>query len=85
MFVCVVDNRSKARRKITAKDFTIFNQPDDESFPRMSPQLAVAAYQYLSTCEYLLTVNLGVTILIPVSNYDYRLRSSDVSTSICHC
>jgi len=44
------DNRVKAPRKSHVKDFSIFNQPDEQNYPRLSPQLALATFQYLSTC-----------------------------------
>jgi len=44
------DNRVKAPRKSHVKDFSIFNQPDEQHYPRLSPQLALATFQYLSTC-----------------------------------
>jgi len=44
------DNRVRAPRKSHVKDFSIFNQPDEQNYPRLSPQLALATFQYLSTC-----------------------------------
>ena len=46
------DNRVKAPRKSRVKDFSIFNQPDEQNYPRLSPQLALATFQYLSTCAF---------------------------------
>ena len=34
------------------QDFSVFNQPDDDNRHIMSPQLSVAAFQFLSTCKY---------------------------------
>ena len=45
------DNRVRAPRKMHVKDFSVFNQPDDHNYPRLSPQLALATFQYLSTCN----------------------------------
>ncbi|ELU04101.1 hypothetical protein CAPTEDRAFT_33324, partial [Capitella teleta] len=48
----VFDNRSKARRVAQARDFSIFLQPgggDDSAAPRISPQLTLATFQFLST------------------------------------
>lgn len=53
------DNRTKRRRKnITSenrKDFTVFADKTDKNKVRMSPQLTLAAYQYLSTSKYMVT------------------------------
>lgn len=46
------DNRVRAPRKMHFKDFSVFNQPDDHNYPRLSPQLALAAFQYLSTSKF---------------------------------
>ncbi|XP_066246093.1 unextended protein [Euwallacea similis] len=47
----ITDNRTKRRRKGTEgrKDFTVFADKTDKNKVRMSPQLTLAAYQYLST------------------------------------
>ncbi|XP_030755614.1 metal transporter CNNM4 [Sitophilus oryzae] len=46
----ITDNRTKRRRKnADTKDFTVFADKTDKNKVRMSPQLTLAAYQYLST------------------------------------
>jgi len=55
LYLCellAADNRVKAPRKSHVKDFSIFNQPDEQNYPRLSPQLALATFQYLSTCTF---------------------------------
>ena len=49
------DNRKRAQREGKVRDFSIFSKPDEReglNFPKMSPQLALATYQYLQTCNY---------------------------------
>jgi hypothetical protein len=46
------DNIKKAPRKLPRQDFSVFNQPDDDNKHILSPQLTVAAFQFLSTCKY---------------------------------
>ena len=48
----VADNRVRAPRKAHVKDFSIFNQRDAVNYPRLSPQLALATFQFLSTSNY---------------------------------
>ena len=50
-FLTQADNRLRAPRKSHVKDFSVFNQHDSTKYPRLSPQLALATYQFLSTCE----------------------------------
>ena len=47
------DNIRKAPRMLPRQDFSVFNSPDDNSH-LLSPQLALAAFQFLSTCKLLL-------------------------------
>lgn len=51
VFVFLADNRAKKRRKAQTKDFSVFNQPDEQNRTRLSPQLALATFQYLSTSK----------------------------------
>lgn len=47
------DNRTKVRRSKTKKqDFTIFAERRENHRIRISPQLTLATFQYLSTCKY---------------------------------
>ena len=46
------DNYKKTPRMLPRQDFSVFNQPDDDNRHIMSPQLSVAAFQFLSTCKY---------------------------------
>ncbi|XP_060526504.1 unextended protein [Cylas formicarius] len=59
------DNRSKRRRNAERKDFSIFaERKDQQNKVRMSPQLTLAAYQYLSTSVEPFQVNvISETIL----------------------
>ncbi|KAH1005171.1 hypothetical protein HUJ04_006205 [Dendroctonus ponderosae] len=75
----ITDNRTKRRRKnITSenrKDFTVFADKTDKNKVRMSPQLTLAAYQYLSTSVEPFQVNvISETIL-------KRLLKQDI---VCH-
>ncbi|XP_050303940.1 unextended protein isoform X2 [Anthonomus grandis grandis] len=73
----ITDNRTKRRRKDQAerKDFTIFADKTDKNKVRMSPQLTLAAYQYLSTSVEPFQVNvISETIL-------KRLLKQDI---VCH-
>ncbi|KAK3095751.1 hypothetical protein FSP39_018578 [Pinctada imbricata] len=45
----ITDNRKKAPRKLARQDFREFNQPDDLHTQWISPQLALATFQFLST------------------------------------
>ncbi|KAK3595841.1 hypothetical protein CHS0354_014663 [Potamilus streckersoni] len=45
----LTDNIKKAPRKLPQRDFSIFNQPDEMNRPVISPQLSLAAFQFLST------------------------------------
>ncbi|XP_053406690.1 metal transporter CNNM4-like [Mercenaria mercenaria] len=45
----LTDNIKKAPRKLPRQDFSVFNQPDDDNKHVLSPQLTVAAFQFLST------------------------------------
>jgi metal transporter CNNM len=48
----ISDNRRKTnvnRSERQHRDFSIFNTPDDKNYPRLSPQLALVTFQYLST------------------------------------
>ncbi|KAL4231606.1 Metal transporter cnnm2 [Mactra antiquata] len=47
----LTDNIKKAPRKLPRQDFSVFNQPDDINRHVLSPQLSVAAFQFLSTLE----------------------------------
>ena len=54
LFRFSADNRKKARRDAQVRDFSFFNKTDElqeMNFPKMSPQLALATYQYLHTSE----------------------------------
>lgn len=49
------DNRNKLKRiRPNKQDFTIFAERRDTHRIRISPQLTLATFQYLSTCKYLL-------------------------------
>ncbi|XP_064631604.1 metal transporter CNNM4-like [Lineus longissimus] len=45
----ITDNKMKNPRNLKRQDFTMFNAPDEQHKPRMSPQLSLATFQYLST------------------------------------
>ncbi|KAL1512593.1 hypothetical protein ABEB36_002160 [Hypothenemus hampei] len=74
----ITDNRTKRRRKDVTemrKDFTIFADKTDKNKVRMTPQLTLAAYQYLSTSVEPFQVNvISETIL-------KRLLKQDI---VCH-
>ncbi|CAG9772312.1 unnamed protein product [Ceutorhynchus assimilis] len=62
----ITDNRTKRRRNHAKaeKDFTVFADKTDKNKVRMSPQLTLAAYQYLSTSVEPFHVNvISETIL----------------------
>ncbi|XP_076257609.1 metal transporter uex isoform X3 [Rhynchophorus ferrugineus] len=61
----ITDNRTKRRRKnAEIKDFTVFADKTDKNKVRMSPQLTLAAFQYLSTSVEPFQVNvISETIL----------------------
>lgn len=52
-FLVLADNRSKRRRQDrTRQDFSVFAEKrTDTNRMRISPQLTLAAYQYLSTSK----------------------------------
>jgi metal transporter CNNM len=52
-FLVFTDNRTKVRRQRPTKkqDFTIFAERKDHQRLRISPQLTLATFQYLSTCK----------------------------------
>lgn len=53
VFIFVADNRSKRRRNEHRKqDFTIFAERRENQRIRISPQLTLATFQYLSTSKY---------------------------------
>lgn len=45
----ITDNRHKVPRNTSRRDFSVFNQPEKDVQPHLSPQLALATYQFLST------------------------------------
>ena len=45
------DNRKKTRRTLARQDFSMFNTPEANSV-LISPQLALAAFRFLSTCKW---------------------------------
>ena len=51
MLIVAVDNRSRMKRDTAQhKDFSAFKPTEEEdNYPRMSPQLTLATFQYLST------------------------------------
>ena len=58
LFCVSADNIRKAPRMTQMKDFSVFSQPHDQRQPnRISPQLILACFQYLSTCKYHVPVN----------------------------
>ena len=78
LFAISVDNRRKTRRMDNnqVKDFSVFNQPDDQNYQRLTPQLALATFQYLSTSKY--QINSAQSTSLPVST---RCNSA-LSTSL---
>jgi len=73
------DNRVKAPRKSHVKDFSIFNQPDEQNYPRLSPQLALATFQYLSTCMLFFYSDWGP---IYKKNVRTNLRKLTIKTNL---
>ncbi|XP_060594921.1 metal transporter CNNM4-like isoform X2 [Ruditapes philippinarum] len=59
----LTDNIKKAPRKLPRQDFSVFNQPDDDNKHILSPQLTVAAFQFLSTLEPFLSKYISETVL----------------------
>ncbi|XP_064600881.1 unextended protein-like [Liolophura sinensis] len=45
----ISDNRRKVPRMLEKQDFSMFNRQDEHHLVRLSPQLALAAFQFLST------------------------------------
>lgn len=45
------DNRKKTRRTLAKQDFSVFNTQEANSV-LISPQLALAAFRFLSTCKW---------------------------------
>ncbi|KAL3864057.1 hypothetical protein ACJMK2_005766 [Sinanodonta woodiana] len=60
----LTDNIKKAPRKLPQHDFSIFNQPDEMNRPVISPQLSLAAFQFLSTSvESFMNKNISENVL----------------------
>lgn len=70
------DNRSKTKRKVQLgrkQDFTVFAERRDNQRIRISPQLTLATFQYLSTSEYYNSVSFALLLCEPLLG-TYLLR-----------
>ena len=57
------DNRQKKQRRLEKQDFSMFTQPDDHR-QWISSHLALAAYQFLSTCKIRIIQFLNMFIFV---------------------
>ena len=51
-FLFTADNRKKHQRSAQVRDFSIFHQPESVNAIKLSPQLSLATFQFLSTSMY---------------------------------
>ena len=83
-FYFSVDNKSKRQRRTGMRqDFTAFVQTDETNFVGLTPQLALATFQYMATCKWVWLSTRVLAVAMPtLSIKSYCSEGSDWSISV---